>query len=480
MRVRSSWRTFVALLGLALAWGRASYAAEPAAVAQATAPAAGLNAVTQDWVQSEPLGLAAFSEEKANRLIAAVYARLVELVRASGRDDFELQLSQFETVPAAEMGRVLWRAVVDLPEGRVVDVAPHADTYERNRGGNRSVVRRVEYQASWRSVAAAWQQAPWAGALERLSVQEALDQASIQRPQLTGAVALTSYLASVSFAGEARLYRASFVWVPNPAEGSLTFYVLDTIVQGVEEAAREPLPARTADDGKEPLRRLNRLAQRDLDARCYETVTNPSATSSEYRQGFNDHLAGGYHYSQASFRQICSCDYYCNQTCSTSIQSSTCADVGLTDDYCHMLASSSATGQQTVANGHLSPASCGAGFGCVERDCTFCGICSVGVSVNGGGPTISISPTTPVSWDGSQVFSRACTPCSVIPVDDPNSNGGNNNGGNNGGGTGGGGVHSPQVEELSPFCDSDHDGWVTPAECVALCGGSVNGQWCDV
>lgn len=62
-------------------------------------------------------------------------------------------------------------------------------------------------------------------------------------------------------------------------------------------------------------------------------------------------------------------------------------------------------------NGKTTPASCGAGFGCVKKSCLFC-VCGLSVTVSVSGASVSFATSGEPDWQGNLQYSRTCFLCS--------------------------------------------------------------------
>ncbi len=450
-------------------WARSRRALTSAAALAVVA--LGSTHATATSTQFPGLELSSFDERQMSEVVRTAYSRLQELVRASGNSGFTIEVESFETIYPGDFGRVYWFGLVDMPEGRVVDVVRQAHRASWVGEDRTRTVEQVSYRATWQTLAAEWQDAEWAAKLPAMAVSEVLSALGEGQPALRRASSVSSFRVRVNLEGETRHYRAAVVWVLNRAAKRLDFFVQDHIVQGVEAAIREPVAAAPAKPGGRGLQ-VNRLATKS--ARCFES--NVPSIGSAFRQGTNGHTGSNYHRSDASFSNTCACNYYCSQTCTAAVTSSNCYDTGgFTSDACHKMAQDVGGSSQTVADGHVNPASCGAGFGCIQKACLFCS-CSLGVSVSSSGASVSFNSFGSPDWDGSLQYGRTCTPCSTITDDEGDDDDDDGGGGNPPGGGGGGGGNPPLVDE----CDPDGDGWVTESECVLQCGGTVNGEWCDL
>lgn len=415
-------------------------------------------------------------------VVREAYARLEKLTAAAG-DGVELTLTDFETLRRTTFDEVLWVDLATMPGGHVIDVVPESHL-DQPTG-----VATVRYNASWR-----FQEAEWAATEEGrrmigMTVAQVLPEVARELPAYQGVVALTRYRVRVKLDAREREYDAAVLWRPGTRPGDATFFVLDHIVQGVEEAAREtrPVPAEVPLD-LGPIRKAAGSAG-----------TCESWTDTRYRSpsqtGTNGHFYGG-HSSSATFSITCACDTACNSTCDARVAGYSCADTGgLVVDACHKMASALDASSDWRGFATSIGASCGAGLGCVQRACLFCA-CSLGVSVSAFGATVSFSSTN-ADWTGNLKFTATCAPCQqvdtcgsteIIPSIEPgaeedpctSSSGGGGGGGNDGddGGTGSTGGSGSGESCTDVYCNGSYAGEAcgTTTEqlveaAIEMCGG---------
>jgi hypothetical protein len=422
------------------------------------------------------------NEGQMRMVVETAYTTLERYARASGAD-LKLRVDGFQTLRPDQFASVKWLDLVDMPDGRVIDVDR---SLHRQTEPGRPALEIVAYIPRWRSHEKEWLKAPWGASLLGMTTREVLRQAGEKQPALLRVKAISTYTVSATLANETRLYRAAFLWIPGESAKKMTFMVADNIVQNVEGALREPVPPPPAGGERKALARpslprvdlpLMEKTGADQEPRCIEGSTTTTRYLS--KSGSENHYSG-MHRSTANFTQTCTCTFDCTQSCSVSMSNTFCEDTGIAD-FCHRAASGHATDSGTSSAGHTSPASCAAGYGCVVKECPFC-FCGAEVSVSFGGPEVQFNDEGDPNWDLSLAFqSTACPPCEQInPVTPPSGTGGGAAGPGGAGGpnepmdngpTGGGDVCA---------CDPDGDCWVTFSECVIECNGLWKPDKCDI
>ncbi|HKV07722.1 MAG TPA: hypothetical protein VJ725_06275 [Thermoanaerobaculia bacterium] len=334
-------------------------------------------------------------------IVRQTYQRLQSFLRASGKD-LRFRLSDFETLGAGQLSQVYWLDAVTMPGGTMVDVTRSVQQTRRNGVFQTASVR---YLPSWSEGQETWEATDSGQKIQSMTVAEVLAAvAKKQSPEFHDVRAMTSFKVLVELEGKSRSYGAAFLWLPASDPSRYTFLVLDNVTQGVEEAAREILPAEGA------------IPKNLTGPSPYETDPGPTCrswsdtTGPDYvMEGTDGHITGR-HYSTASFRITCSCNGSCASTCTAQIPSASCSDDGFKDK-CHKMASSMNASSAQNDNGKTSPASCAAGFGCVKKGCLFCA-CGLGVSVSISGVKVTFTPTENPEWSGNLQYSRTCGACS--------------------------------------------------------------------
>jgi hypothetical protein len=333
----------------------------------------------------------------------ATYARLSALTAASG-STVGYQLSGFRTYAPGDFGSLRWLDLATMPSGRMIDVTREVLQNEYVGAGG------VSYRPSWSEGDGAWVQSSEASGMRRLTASAALERlAAEQSPELAAVSAITTFRVTATLGGESRSYQAAMLWVPAESRDQRRFFPLDHISQGVEEAAREELPALRDPD----------LLSWGIDEDDHNLTAPPqSATCTSFtsttNQGYHSegsaNHAWGKHEGNASFRIVCACTSTCASTCTATIPSASCKDSGFTD-MCHKMASALNANATRNDNGKTTPASCGAGYGCVKKSCLFC-VCGLGVSVGVSGATVNFTPSGSPDWSGNLQYSRTCLKCS--------------------------------------------------------------------
>lgn len=436
------------------------------------------------------LDLTSLEPEKLTAVVERSYQRLAELIGRSG-EGIEFELSRFQTFTREELDHVDWLALLDLPEGRVIDVERKASQLETWIDGRREISHRVLYRARWNEHAANLADEAWAADLARRSAADVLREAGGNQPILRGVTAATSVTVRVAFAGEQRSYRAAMFWIFDGGQQRLTAYPLDLVVQGLDLAMAEELLSGAMTDTKESQIRPGSLVPRLGDGRCVESTPTllQQFLNSTGNDGHNvptNGTPGNYHYAQATLDTTCTCRSDCTQFCDAAVRSTACADTGGPHtDACHVLRWQPIEVDGSSNAGDSVPASCAAGFGCVKKACTACACANLSITFGGVVGSIQFNFNGSPDWSAQRLFERTCLPCQLAPGSPPVGDGDSNppgGGGSNpppggGGGDvsfGGGGCTPP------PLCDSDGNGWVSNSDCVNHCSGYVSGGYCNV
>jgi hypothetical protein len=389
----------------------------------------------------------AASVGKRELIVRATYERLANYVQGSGTP-LRFELSDFRTYAPRQFAKLPWLRLVDMPGGAVIDMtrAVQQNDYLRTTT--------VVYKPTW---------AEHAGELP--SVQGGVELASASAADVLGALggteadvrqveALTSFAVKVTFEGRSRAYRAAFLWLPSSLT-SYTLIVADNIVQGVEEAARESLPAGGPNDhiALPPAGAVpgggNSCTPSD--------VTQPFPYS---QTGSTDHISGS-HSANANINVRCACSAACASTCEASVLSSSCTESGFPLDSCHRMATSTKQSGDFKGNGHQTPSACAAGVACVKKSCLFC-LCGLSVSISLSGVTVTFTPSSAVDWDANHSGSAVCPVCELVLSPPPG--GGGDGDGDGGGGGGGGGLGCNGT--LYNFDCGNNGSWEFIGECV--------------
>jgi len=397
-------------------------------------------------------------------IIRKTYERLQDYTRGSGKE-VTFRLSDFRTILPPEFTARRWIDVVTMPAGRMVEMQRSIEENRATRAAG------VYYAPSWSESREAWQpgDAEPAGA----TIQRVLDALAARDAQVRQTEAITTFTVSVSLDGEERSYRAAFTWLPSSLT-SYTFRVADNIVQGVEEAAREVLPAirrgsvlQATDDAPAAISAVTdgdgRRTTADRDPggggsgppQCIPESISDTNNGGGPLEGTGGHYYG-HHWSSASFQFVCDCSTACVSKCIASVPSSTCNDDGMPVHLCHKMAGSPRGSVGTRFDGYNQGASCAAGFGCVQTSCLFC-LCGLSVSVNIEGVEVSFTPSEQPEWDGSLKAAATCAPCTTVgpPPPPPPPDGGGGTGGG-GGSSGDGGSYCAEGESAWNFdCGPD-------------------------
>jgi hypothetical protein len=400
----------------------------------------------------------ALDEDQMKQIVQTAYSKLAQYTVGSGKR-LTLELGPIETFQRDRFEQVRYLDIVDMPDGRVIDIQRRSHNRRIHMGALTTDIVQAAYSPAWRTLGPAWASSEWGREIYRLSVGEVLRRTGAKQAELLRVGAISAFTVTATLGGESRTYHAAFLWIAGGRKGLASFLVTDNIVQGVDAAARDSAPPFVASNGPAHLRsrRSIKAPVTEFDAACVAgTVT---FTGSGNRQSATGH-ASGQHEANAAFEIDCSCNSDCSQSCSSSLLYTSCLDSGFTDE-CHKMASSQATDTDFSSAGDRAAPQCSAGFGCVEKSCLFCA-CGLSVSVSANGPSVSFSGASAADWDGSLSYSHVCPTCRADTPPPPPPTGG--------GGGGGGGGHG----------ECDDGNLVTPEQCVSDCGGSVDGDYCDV
>ena len=333
-------------------------------------------------------------------VVHSLYDRLTTYSQGSGRD-LKFVIDDLKVFQPSEFESTRWADVVSVPGGASLEVVRSVseNSYMKRVG--------VMYEPTWAWKAQAWNSPEERKQLGSMSIADALRLVAAERPQLLEAEALTSYRVTVEMSGRSRTYRAALLWLPGgDPTAERTFVVIDSVTQGVEEAAREALTPANRGDFEMLIEELGSHNQKVTCASSSSTTGKVDSSSST-----NGHRTGS-HFSRVAFDIKCACSTSCASTCTASIASVTCSETGsLTSAFsCHKLATSSKTNTNRVDDGRRQGAGCAAGLGCVEKNCTLC-LCGIGVGVTIAGTGVSFNITGNPEWAGDLQYSRTCGVC---------------------------------------------------------------------
>lgn len=365
----------------------------------------------------------ASSVTKRELIVRAAYERLANYVQGSGTP-LRFELSDFRTYAPRQFAKLPWLKLVDMPGGAMIDMtrAVQQNDYLRTLS--------VVYKAAWSEHAGEMPAVQGGVDLASASASDVLGALSGTNAEMRQVEALTTFSVEATLEGRSRSYRAAFVWLPSSLT-SYTLIVADNIVQGVEEAAREALPAGGPND------HLAIPAAGVLPAGGNTCTPSDTTQPFPYSQtGSTDHVWGS-HSANASINVHCSCSAACASTCSASVLSSSCSESGFASDMCHKMATSTKESGDFKGNGHQTASACAAGVGCVKKSCLFC-LCGLSISVSVSGVTVTFTPSSTVDWDANHAGSAVCPLCEVVPTGGGTGGGGGGGGGGTGGGGGGG------------------------------------------
>ena len=429
------------------------------------------------------IDLTALEPEKLEAVVERSYHRLAELIGRAG-EPIEFELSRFQTFTRAELDHVYWLALVDLPEGRVIDVSRENVGLKVTGQGRGTRHQALAYRAVWVDHPPAWRQTEWAADLGRKSAREVLEEASGDSPLLREISAITSYNVRVSYLGEVRLYRAAMLFFNGEDGQRVSFSPVDLIVQGVQLALAEKEPnepgREAAPEG--PIDAM--LISAKADQSCI--VGTVSKGTQLNKVGVDGHLFGE-HRATASLSTDCSCHSDCSQRCDAVVASHSCDESFGAFDACHVLSWDKYTESGYISDATTQGASCAAGFACAKKSCTFCLCVNFSTTVTFIGGSMTVNFNGDPQWTASATLETTCTPCTRTasnppppPIGDGDSNppgGGSSNPPSGGGGSaplfGQGGGCSPP-----PMCDPDGNGWVNQYECVSGCSGYWGSTYC--
>lgn len=388
--------------------------------------------------------------DRMELIVRTAYATLADYTAAAGTA-VSFQLSGFRTYAPEELDTVPYLDLVTLTEGRVLNVFRQSLT-RRSPDGVRQA---SAYPAQWGDAESSWRSSDAGLALVGETLGEVLRQGGQEDPRLLAVEAVTSFEVTATLAGETRSYRAAFVWVPAGRGSEMTFWIVDAITQGVEEAMREPLPVAGEGFATQP------PEPPGLPTKGYGTCTVRSVSNRIWSPHLPDPLATGHnsgnHYLETSFSYSCSCDSTCRQTCLPLVESMACGEFGDTGFYCHNRAGNTATTADSVFDGSVSPAQCAAAAGCAVKRCLgscLCGSPSISIGVSKYG-SVSVSVSPDAIWNTNYAQNWQCAPCDPVPPggggdctqideqiepgDEEGCTGGGGGGGSGGGGDPGGG-----------------------------------------
>jgi hypothetical protein len=395
------------------------------------------------------------------RIVRAAYDRLRGFSAASGKQ-LTFELTDFRDYPKSAWTGVQWGSLVDLPGGALIDML--RDVQENALRGHTSVTYRPKWNDDGQGERAAPQET---AELLAGSAAQVLERVGREKPEHGRIHTITSYRVTVTLEGRTRSYRAAFAWLPSTVASTYTFFVADTIVQGVQESARELLPTLAEAE----FQRRPSANSIPGDVTCDLWANTQPNVQSDTSSG--DHI-WGQHKAEAEFELKCTCNTACTSICEAKVADWTCSDSGVTWLWCHSM-SNDAKGKTTYVDynsGAATGAACAAGFACGEKDCLLCAFCGASVSVSIVGVSVSFSMGSS-DWSRGFEAERTCPRC--VPTAAGGGTGGGGGGG--GGGTGGGGYCSNGT--LYNF-DCGNDGsWDFMGECVTA-GQSAVDVGCDL
>jgi hypothetical protein len=332
-------------------------------------------------------------------VVQSLYNRLATYAQDSGHD-LKFKIGDLQVIRSGDFGSMRWLDVVSVPGGASLEIMRNV------RENGRTGWMGVTYEPTWAWKSKAWNSPDEKEKLRGMSIADALQLVANEQPQLLDAEALTSYEVTAEMAGRSRTYRAALLWLPIASGAERTFIVVDSVTQGVEEAARETLPPTGQGDLRAAIEGLE-----SLDSKV--TCTSSSSTTQKVSAdgGTNGHRSGS-HLSRAAFEINCKCSTSCASTCTASLPSKTCTDTGSLSSVfsCHKLATDSRISTNRVDDGRRQGAACAAGLGCVEKNCTLC-LCGIGVGVTILGTGVSFNITGNPEWTGDLQYSRTCGVC---------------------------------------------------------------------
>lgn len=378
------------------------------------------------------------------RAIRQSYEALGRYAEASGKG-LSFRLSDFRTYEASEFGFIRWFDVVTMPGGDSLQV--EARTHQSGGDPSRG---RTEYVPAWR-VAKPYDETKEGRSASDLTVNQAFQAALADEPRLAQVTHLTSYDVTLRFEGRSRTYRAAFLW--GETRDGMTMLVYDLVTGRVDTGVVEKFPPgnkapRVKPAGDETIRNKEACIAEEVDIRGFAL----------YQAGFTGH-SSGYHAVNGGFSASCVCNSDCSQDC-TANGYANCEEWGDTDT-CHRISDPGfASGDGHAASGTTT---CKAAAACSWKSCFGCLCSGPTISISGGGAGFSISPgNTPFAALAKDSYFN-CSACRTAPPPPPPGGGG---GGEEGGGGGSG------------MCDEGN--WVTEWECVYVCGGWSDGQYCYV
>lgn len=379
------------------------------------------------------------------RAIRQSYEALGRYAEASGKG-ISFHLSDFRTYEASEFSFVRWFDVVTMPGGDSIQV--EARTHQASGNPRQG---RTEYVPAWQ-VAKAYGDTKEGRSASDLTVTQAFQAALADEPRLAQVTHLTSYEVAVSFQGRSRNYRAAFLW--GETRDGMTMLTYDLVTGRVDTGVVEKFPPgnkapRVQPAGDGTIRNKEACVAEEVAIRSFGL----------FQADHTGHTSGN-HRVDGAFSASCVCNEDCSQDC-TANGFGACYDTGDTDT-CHRISDPGFSS----GDGHVSSgtATCKAAAACSWKSCFACLCTGPTISVSAGAGGFSFSPgNTPFSALAKEGY-FTCPACRTAAPPPPPGGGG---GGEEGGGEGGGGM-------------CDEGSWVTEWECVYVCGGWSDGQYCYV
>jgi hypothetical protein len=385
------------------------------------------------------------------RMIRQSYEALVRYSQPSGKA-IAFQLSNFRTYNAPEFDLVRWFDVVTMPGGDVIQVESRTHQTSANLR-----LGRTEYVPQWKKEPE-YGETKEGHFVSGLTVTQAFQAALADEPRLAAVSKLTAYDVTVTLEGRSRTYRAAFLWV-DEREG-LTMLPYDYITGRVATALVEKFL---------PGNRAPRVAPAPWDRTaptkeaCIAEEVALRSFGLSY-QDSTDHTSGN-HNVNGAFSASCQCNSDCSQDCYSNGFGG-CEDWGDGGGTwgCHKISNPGfASADDHVSSG---TATCRATAACSWKSCfaCLCGGPSISVSYGGFGVSIGGSPESIVISKESSFTCPACRN-EPPPPPPPGGGGGDDDGGGDDGGGGG-------------MCEEGD--WVTEWECIYVCGGWSDGEFCWV
>lgn len=341
-------------------------------------------------------------EELFTMIVRKAYRALGEYTRAGGRD-IGFKLSGFQTLTADQFDEIYFTDIATPPTGKTIDMERKTTTDEING------IKSVEYTPRWELADNEWADTSQWLRLLAMNVQEMLREEGKNDQDVLNAYAVTPFEVKVTFEGDARRYKAAFLWIRGDTKGSWRFRVLDWITRGVDRAITETIPI----DGI-PIPMTPR--EKIFHETCYAETDLDGITSS-WHTGTNDHLSG-YHEAYAEFLFYCTCDTSCQSRCIGSLGYHVCGESLFTvTNFFHVFKDDIGEGLTIKNNAVISGAQCAAAFPCAQRSC-LTPFCSLSVSVTVVGISVQVSYSSN-DWSRTLNASDTCFACEVVPPSSP-------------------------------------------------------------